>query len=55
MAEPWILVEESPEIHDMVEIILLQLVGDCFDRIHKSIHYSFGYFGHILAVLIFFL
>jgi len=55
MAELWILVEESPEIHDMVEIILLQLVGHCFDSIHKGIHYSFGYFGDILAVLIFFL
>jgi hypothetical protein len=55
MTELWILVEESPEIHDMVEVILLQLVGDCFDRIHKCIHYSFGYFGYILAVLIFFL
>jgi hypothetical protein len=55
MAEPWILVEESSEIHDMVKIILLQLVGYCFDRIHKRIDYSFGYFGHILAVLIFFL
>jgi len=38
----------------MVEVILLQLVGYCFDSIHKSIDYSFGYFCYILAVLIFF-
>jgi hypothetical protein len=55
MAELWILVEESAEIHDMVEVVLLQLVCHCFDSIHECIHYSFGYFGYILAVLIFFL
>jgi hypothetical protein len=55
MAELWILVEESAKIHDMVEVILLQLVGHCFDSIHEGIYYSFGYFGDILAVLIFFL
>ena len=55
MAEVWILVEKSPEIHDMVEIIFLKLVGHCFDSIHKGIHDSFCYFCDILAVLIFFL
>ena len=55
MAELRILVEESAEIHDMVEVILLELVGHCFDSIHKGIHHSFGYFCDILAVLIFFL
>jgi hypothetical protein len=55
MAEIWVLVEESPDIHDMVEVVLLQLVGHCFDGIHKGIHYSFGYFCDILAILIFFL
>ena len=55
MTELWILVEKSPEIHDMVEIIFLKLVGHCFDSIHKGIHDSFRYFCDILAVLIFFL
>jgi len=55
MTKLWILVEESSKIHYMVEVILLQLVGHCFDSIHKGIDNSFGYFGYILAVLIFFL
>ena len=54
MAEPRVLIEKGANIHDVVQIILLELVGHCFNGIHESIHNSFRHFSYILSRLFFF-
>jgi hypothetical protein len=52
MAKIRILVEKGPNVHDVIKIILLELICNGLDCIHKSVHNSFGYFCDILRRLI---